>query len=96
MWVPHEAATSILALVVSFAAAAEPVSESTRYLEQADLAIQAGNYVVAANALNLALASHLKEGIEPSFGVLMRHAETSFLAGHHAAAADVGDAIAAC
>ena len=73
---------------MSFAAtAAEPASESTRYLERADREILAGNYEAAANALSLVLAYFSRDGIEPPSGVLMRHAEASFLAGHHAAAA---------
>ncbi|MDE0342332.1 MAG: hypothetical protein OXK82_04030 [Deltaproteobacteria bacterium] len=88
VWASRAAATSVLALVVSFAAAAiEPASESTRYLEQSEREIRAGNYEAAANALDLVLAYFSRDGIEPPSDVFMRHAEASFLAGRHAAAA---------
>ena len=88
VWASRAAAMSILALVASFtSAAAEPASESTRYLEQSEREIRAGNYEAAAHALDLVLAYSSRDGIEPPSNVLMRHAEASFLAGRHAAAA---------
>ena len=87
-WAKGRAAITLLAPLVSFAAAAQPLSDIDRYLERADLETRAGAYEAAATTLDLVLALYSIGGIESPAALFLRHAEASYQAGRYAAAAE--------
>ena len=88
VWATSGAAVTLVAALVIFAASAQPLSDIDRYLERADQETRAGEYEAAAAMLDLVLALYSMDGVETPAAVLLRHAETSFRAGRHAAAAE--------
>ena len=87
VWATGGAAVTLLATLVIFAAAAQPVSDIERYLERADRQTREGAYEAAATTLDLVLAFHSLDGVEIPAALFMRHAEAAYLAGRYEAAA---------
>lgn len=81
------AATLLAALAIS-SASAQPVSDIDRYLERADQETREGAYEAAATTLDLVLALYSVDAAEMPVALFLRHAEASFRAGRHAAAAE--------